>query len=445
MIMLKQFNLLKKIPKFEIRSDSCTILSNLGWLFTDRIIRMGLGLLVGVWVARYLGVQQFGVLNYAIAFVAIFSSFSTLGLDVVVIRSIVREPEKRMQILGTTFWLKLFGGVSALVLAVGCIAIVHHDDQLTISLVAILSSIGIFQVFDTIDLWFQSQVQSKYTVLAKNIAFVIVTLIKIIFIKTKAPLIAFAWLSLGEVGLGAIGLMICYKIKGYSPWLWPLSFPLVKTLLNESWPLILAGISTVIYMRIDQIMIGEMIGNKALGIYSAATRISEIWYFIPIAISSSVNPSIFAAKEKSETLYYQKIENLLRILMLISIVIAIPMSFMSSTLISVLFGNSYAQAGKILAIHIWSSFFVFMGIGISTWFAAEGLIKFELRNTLFGLIINVFLNLFLIPAYAGVGAALATVISQSVATFFVHKTHPKTRKIFDIQVRLLLNLVARDK
>lgn len=435
--MLSKFKL-EKLSLLKSRSGLRAIIANTGWLFADRILRMGVGLIVGVWVARYLGVEQYGTFNYATAFVALFHPVATLGLDSIVIRSIVGEPEKRAQILGTAFRLKLLGGVAWFLLALGSIFVFRHDDNLTISLVAILASVGIFQSFDTIDLWFQSQVQSKYTVLAKNTAFVIASLLKVFLINIQAPLIAFAWVTLAEVCFGAIGLAIGYKVNGYSVRLWRWSFPLAKTLLKESWPLILAGLSIVIYMKIDLIMLGQMIGNSSVGIYSAAARISEIWYFIPMGIVSSVAPTIYAAKKSSETLYYKRIKQLLRLMVLLSSAIAIPMSFLSGTVIAILFGSGYAEAGPILAIHVWSSLFVFMGVATGPWFIAEGLTMFSLRRTLIGAITNVVLNIFLIPPYAGVGAAIATVISQAFASFFSNVSHSKTRKIFFVQLQSLL-------
>lgn len=438
--MLSRLDLKKKLSFLKSSDKLRKIIANTGWLFADRILRMGVGLFVGVWVARYLGVEQFGFFNYATAFVALFSTLSNLGLDAIVVRSIVREPEKRFQILGTAFWLKLFGGIAALVLAVSSIIVVRHDDQLTISLVAILSSVGIFQAFDTIDLWFQSQVQSKYTVIAKNTAFVITALVKVALISFHAPLIAFAWAALGEVSLGAIGLILSYRVRGYSPWLWPWSLPLAKALFKESWPLILAGMSVMIYMKVDQIMLGEMVDNKAVGVYSAAARISEIWYIIPPTIVSSFAPSIYEAKEISESLYYRRIEQLAQILSLVSVFIAIPMSLLSKIIITTLFGNEYAAASPILAIHIWACLFTFLGASASSWYISEGLTILALRRTLMALVINVLLNLFLIPAYAGVGAAIATVISYGVGSVFANATHQKTQKIFQIQIKSLLNL-----
>ncbi|MDF5739019.1 MULTISPECIES: flippase [unclassified Nostoc] len=429
---------IKNLSKFKSRSGLRAIITNTGWLFADRILRMGASLVVGVWVARYLGVQQYGLFNYTLAFVSLFSPIFTLGLDDVVVRHIVRQSSNKEEVLGTTFWLKFLGGIASVLLAVSAMFFLGEHETLKIWLVAILGMAGIFRATDTIEVWFQSQVQSKYTVIAKNTAFLLNSVIKIALILTKAPLIAFAWVTLAEFAMSAIGLLIVYQVKGSSLWLWRWSFSAAKTLMKESLPLIFSGFAILIYMRIDQVMLGQMIGNSEVGIYSAAVRVSEIWYFIPGAIVSSVAPAIYAAKEKSESLYYQRIGNLLSLMTCISLAIALPMSFLSDKIIMVMFGNGYAEAGAILAVHIWTSLFVFMGLATSPWFIAEGLNHVSLGKTLFGAILNIVLNLFLIPKYGGLGAAIATIISQAAATFLCNAFDSRTQKIFKIQVRSLL-------
>ncbi len=436
--MLRKLKIQKKLSILKSRSGLRAIIANTGWLFADRILRMGVGLFVGVWVARYLGVQQFGVFNYANAFVALFISFSTLGLDAITVQSIVRKPENKEQILGTVFWLKMLGGVGCLLLASVSIFILRHDDELSISLVVILASVGIFQSFDTIDLWFQSQVQSKYTVVAKNTAFIIVTLLKIALITMQAPLIAFAWAGLVEVGLGAIGLIFAYKVNGHSIWLWHWSFPLARNLLKDSYPLILSGLAIMIYVKIDQIMLGQMVGDKAVGIYSAATRVSEVWYFIATAIMSSVTPSIYGSKKVSEAIYYRKLEHSLNLLTRFSIIIALTISILAGTIIKITFGSSYNEAEVILRIHIWACVFVFMGVGASPWFIAEGLTHLPFRRTLIGAISNILLNLLLIPKYYGVGAASATIISYAFGSVFANAIDSKSWKIFILQIKSIL-------
>ncbi|BAT53353.1 Polysaccharide biosynthesis protein [Nostoc sp. NIES-3756] len=429
---------LSNLSKLKSRSGLRAIIANTGWLFADRILRMGISLIVGVWIARYLGVQQYGLFNYALAFVTLFTPILTLGLDEVVVRHVVRESSNKEEILGTTFWLKFLGGVASVILALGSTVLLGERNFLKISLVAILAVSGIFRAAEAIELWFQSQVQAKYTVIAKNIAFLLNSLLKVGLILIKAPLLAFAWATLAELAMIAIGLAIAYQIKGNSFWLWRWSSSVAKNLLKESLPLIFSGFAIMIFMKIDQIMIGQMIGDKEVGVYSAAVRVSELWYFIPAAIVSSVAPSIYAAKDNSEGIYYQRIRQLFQLLNCIALAIAVPMTFLSDKVITAMFGSDYAEAGAILAVHIWTSIFVFMGFASSPWFISEGLNHVSLGKTVFGAILNIILNYLLIPQYAGLGAAIATIISQAAAAFFCNAFDRRTQKLFKIQVQSLI-------
>ncbi|MBU7583970.1 MAG: flippase [Nostoc sp. TH1S01] len=428
----------KKLSFFKSRKDLAAIIVNTGWLFADRILRMGGSLIVGVWVARYLGVHNYGLFNYSSAFVALFSPIASLGLDRLVVRSVVNDLSAKDNILGTTFWLKLIGAFLSSLLAIGLALLLNENQPQAFWLVVIFSSASMFQAFDTIDIWFQSQVQSKYTVIGKNTAFFLTILLRITLVITKSPLLSFAWASFAESAIGALGLVVLYNFKHHSLHSWRWKFAVAKSLLRESWPLIFSGLSIVVYMKIDQVMLGQMVGQEAVGVYSAAARMSEVWYFIPTTIVSSSAPAIYAAKKAAnENLYYGRIKKLLRLLTLTSISIAIPMTFLSGKIITVLFGNSYTEAGTILSIHIWASLFVFLGVASGPWFLAEGLSHLSMYRTLAGAITNIVLNIILIPRYSGVGAAIATVISYAVGSCLLNATHPKTKKFFLLQVKSL--------
>ncbi len=435
---MKIENFSKNLLQFKSRSQLRAIIANTGWLFGDRILRMGAGLFVGVWVARYLGKEQFGLFNYVLAFVSLFTPVFTLGLDDVVVRHLVRKSSNSNEILGTTFWLKLLGGITSVLLAVACMFFSGERETFKISLTVILAMAGIFRASDTIELWFQSQVQSKYSVIAKNVAYLLNTFIKIALILTNAPLLAFAWVTLAEFIMSAVGLATIYQVKVSSFRLWKWNYATATRLMKEGLPLIFSGFAIMIFMKIDQVMIGQTIGNTEVGIYSAAVRISEIWYFIPTTIVASVAPSIYAAKEQSESLYYKRIGQLLRLLAGIAIAISIPMTFLSGNIVTVMFGSEFAEAGPILAVHIWTSLFVFMGVATSPWFIAEGLNNVSLGKTLLGAILNVILNFMLIPEYKGLGAAIATIVAQAVAAFLSNGFDKRTQKLFKIQLRSIL-------
>jgi len=411
------------------------IIGNTGWLFADKILRMGVGLFIGAWVARYLGPEQFGTLSYATAFVALFLPFATLGLDGIVVRDLVNEPLNQAKVMGTAFVLRVLGSIFTLCLTVMAIIWIRPDDTLTHWLVIIISIGTIFQAFDIIDLWFQSQVQSKYTVWVKNLAFLLIALVRATLIFGQFPLIAFAWAGLVEIMLGAVGLLMIYGLNGHHISQWRGELARAKQLLRQSWPLVLSGLSVMIYMKIDQIMLGQMIGNDAVGLYSAAIRISEIWYFIPLAIVSSVFPSIIEAKKVSEILYYQRLQKLFNLMTALSVIVAIIMTILSNIIIQILFGEHYAAAGTILAIHIWAAVFVFLGVAQSPWDITEGLTTIALQRTIMGAIINIMLNLVLIPSYQGIGAAIATVVAYAFSAFMLNSVYRKTQPIFLAQAK----------
>jgi polysaccharide transporter, PST family len=416
------------------------ILANTSWLFADRIVRMAVGLLIGIWIARYLGPDQYGVFNYAFAYVALFSAFATLGLDKVVVRDIVRDPSGKHETLGTAFVLKLLGSGLTLALTVGTVGFLRPGDTLTYWMVAIAAGGSIFQAFDAIDFWFQSQIESKYAVLARFAAFVVVASIRVALILVRAPLIAFAFAVLAETALGAVGLIIVYQARGEQIARWRASLTGAKGMLKTSWPLILSGMAIMTYMRIDVVMLGEMVDDRAVGIYAAATRFSELWYFIPMAITSSVFPSIVAAKSIGEAEYVRRLQKLFDLMTGLAVAVAIPMTFLSDFVIRLFYREAYDGAGPILAIHIWAALFVFLGVAQSPWDLTEGLTKLAMKRTMAGAVVNVALNFVLVPLYAGLGAAIATVIAYAVSGCLTNVLDKRTRPIFVLQLKSLFLL-----
>lgn len=396
-----------------------SIISNSGWLFADKLMRMGIGLFVGVWIARYLGPDAFGQLNYVFAFVALFGAISTLGMDGLIIREVVRRPEQKNEILGTAFLLRIFAGSIAFSFAVFAVWWLRPDDRLSILMVAIVAAGLIFQVTDTIDLWFQSQVLVKYSVYARSFAFLVGASIKIWLILTSASLVAFAWVSLGEVVIASLGLLLVYRLLGGRLMQWQFQLSWLKKLLNESWPLLLSALTVMLYIRLDLIMLSEMVGNHEAGIYAAATRVSEIWYFLPTILVASVSPAMIKQRETDLAKYTHSFRKLYFVLVCLAIGIALPLSLLSDQIIGFLYGVQYAPAGDVLAIHLWASLAVFLGVASGQYMLIEHLQRFSFYRTLIGLICNIMLNLMLIPSMGAVGAAIATVISYLVAVFSI--------------------------
>jgi len=414
------------------------VISNTGWLFADQILRMGVGLFVGVWVARYLGPEQYGIYNYAVAFVALFSAFATLGLNGIVVRDIVRDSSCKNDTLGTAFVLKLIGGVATLLVTVAVISLLRPDDSLTRWLVGITAAGLIFQAFDAITLWFQSQVQSKYVVYSKNAAFVAIALVKVALIRIQAPLITFAWASLAETVLSALGLVVAYRVNGHSLMLWRGNLERAQSLLNDSWPLILSSLAIYIQARIDQVMLGEMIGDSEVGQYSAAMRLIEVFGFIPVVIQSSVAPALTKAKAQNEILYYDRLLNLYRLMFILFLITAIPIFVFSNKLVVILLGNEYKAAGVLLSLFSIRLFFANFGVVKGLYIANENLFRYSLATAIAGTLVNVLFNYLLIPNYASAGAIYATIASFFTTTFFVDIFYPKVRKNLNVMLKAIV-------
>jgi len=397
--------------RVEHRPNLQKALTNTGWLFGDKVLRMGVGLLVGVWVARYLGPEQFGLLNYAMAIVALFGAVASLGLNGIVVHDLVKEPETANETLGTTFLLQAVGGLLAFGLAVVAISFARPNDSLAKLVVAVLGFVMVFKSTEVVKYWFESQVKSKYVVWVENGVFLILAVVKVGLILMKAPLMAFVWAAFSEGTMVAAGLLGVYAWRGGVLNAWHIRYGRAKALLKDSWPLILSSMTIMIYMRIDQIMLGQMLGDEAVGIYSAAVRISEVWYFIPMIILPSLFPSIVAAKKQDEVLYRQRIRKSYDLMVLLAFAVAMPMTLLAKPFVLALFGVAYIDSATPLAVLMWSCVFVFFASAWAKGVLAEGRQKVFLLYDLSSVSINIALNLILIPRYGVTGAAVATAVS----------------------------------
>lgn len=417
------------------RPNLVKILDNIGWLFFDKILRMGLGLIVGVWVARYLGPEQFGLFNFATAFVGLFGAIAGLGLQSIVVRDIVRDPSGKEETLGTAAALQFVGGLITYGLILVTICWLRADDALAKVIVAILGSMMLFKTSEVAVYWFESQVLSKFTVWVQNGVFLVFAAIKVMLLLQSAPLVAFAWATMAEALIVALLLLVMLSLRGLRVRQLRLTAARAKSLLADSWPLLISGIAVLIYMKIDQIMLGQMIGDEAVGIYSAAVRISEVWYFVPMVIVASVFPAILEAKKRSEEQYYRRLQRLYDLMVWLSISIALSMTFLSTPIVTLLFGDSYVGAGAVLAVHIWAGIFVFLGVASGQWFLAENRQALSLQRTVLGAIVNVILNIILIRGYGVLGAAWATVVAQLCAALIFDLIQKETRPMFVMKLK----------
>ena len=385
--------------------------ANTSWLLGERILRMGVSLFVGIYVARFLGPEKFGLLSYALGFVMLFVTIASFGLNEILVRELLQEKTQIKELLSTAFFIRVFG-----FLMMGCIIIFAlqftNDDKYTHMMITIITLSIFFQSFNVIDCYFQSQVQSKYVVIVQFIQLLITSLIKIFLIINKATLIWFAIVFLIDQALLAILLLSIFRWKKEWFSVFSVRWELVTQLFTNAWPLIFSGMMVSIYMKIDLIMIKEMLDTKAVGIYAAAVKLCEVLYFLPVVVMSSLFPAIVEARKKDLIVYRKQVYRIYEIMIGATAIVAIITTFLADWFVYILYGSIYQEAATILQIYIWAFVFVSLGVVSSKYLVAENLEIYAMYRSILGAIINITLNWYLIPIYGIKGAAFATLITQ---------------------------------
>lgn len=397
---------------------------NTSWMFFGRVFTLIFSFFIGVYVARYLEPANYGILNYVMSFVLIFSFIPSFGIDAILGKELVKHPEKKDQYLGTGFIIKIVSGIFSIIVISVVSLIVNKDVNLNL-LVFVFSLTYVFQAFNVIETWFSSQVRSKNGVLAQMFATICCSVLKLVFVILHFNIYWILTAFMLESFFLAIGLAYAFKKNkhAFSGWKFDKSF--FVYLLKVSWPLMLSALSGVIFLRIDQVMLKFYLGAESVGLYSAAAKLSEVMYFVPGLLVASLFPAIVNAKTVSNSLFENRLKKLYLMMFAISFLISVVIYLVSDYLILALFGQAYVQSSAVLKIYIWSLIPIFLGNVVNYYLIVENYTKIALFISAGSAIINVLLNLFLIPHYGMIGAAWATfyaALSMVIFPVFFKKT-----------------------
>lgn len=377
---------------------------------------MGVGLFIGVWLARYLGPERYGIYSYAIAFTFMFSPIRSLGLERIAVRELVKRPGDAGSIMANSMLPMLIGGVAAFAAAGIAVDVIRPGDATVRSLVLAVAAGMIFQSFDVVDYYNQSRVESRFTVLPKGAVFLVASASKAGLILAGASVVAFGWVYGAELLFAAGALTIVYLMRQDTPDLgqWRTSKRQVMDLLADGWPLMISSVFIVINMRIDQVMMGSMLGDRQVGIYSVAVRLTELWYFIPIILQSTLMPSIVRAGEVSRALLNRRMHNFYRLMAVLAYVVIVPMWLLADRVVLLLFGEVYVEAVPMLRWLLITVLFVNLGLARTAFLTTMNWTRFHMVTSVFGALINIALNLILIPIYGGMGAVVASLVAYWV-------------------------------
>lgn len=421
--------MIKSIKELFKNAEFVKYFYNTGWLFTERMLKTIVSIIVSIFFIRYLGPENYGILSFAQSYVMLFIPLISLGMDSILVRDLVNSNEKRDEILGTSFILKITGGF-ALIIVVLISVFVMENDQIT-NIIMVIIALGLFfQTFNVIDIYFQSKVQSKFIAVANIIALSATNALIIILIILEAELIFFAIVVSSSNILSSLGYLFFYYYKGLDIRKWRYNVEIAKGLLKDSWPLILSSIAITVHIHIDRVMIGDFLTKTDVGIYSVPSNIVIYLSFIPVIITNSLFPAVIESKKSGEKTYLSRLQKLLDMLIWMGVSIGIVFSVFSYDIIHLLYGKEFIASSIILSILIWEKAFTFFSIAASKYIIIENITKINLYRTLIGVSLNIILNLILIPAFGSLGAAIASILSVTTQSWIALLLFKETRGVF---------------
>lgn len=408
-------------------------LKNSGWMFSSKIVSLILSFIVTTYIARYLGPYNYGQLSYAISFVGIFSFLSSLGIDSVLYRELITYKDSRNEYIGTALVLKLCAGTFA-ALSTCVAAYLSNTTGVGLLIVGIISLTFIFNSFNIIAYEFQADVDGKITSLIGILVTFLLSFLKIGVIFFEKGIIYLSFVLLLE-SIFYAAAYIYFRIKKYgsiTSWIYTRSTAV--SLLHDSWPMMFTAAFSVIYARIDQVFIKALINVESVGLYDAAVRLSEVWYFIPNILLSSLFPAIINVRQDNSIAYFKRQKYLLLGMLVLSVTISICVTLFAKQITYIVYGPSFIFSYIVLQVYIWSLVGTFVNHTISHFLIAENFRKMIFSSSMIGMIANIILNIILIPSYGIVGAAIATVCSYALGPISLYMY-----KDFRIKMRLLIS------
>lgn len=412
---------------------------NILWIFGDKGASLSITFLTTVVVARYLGPSDYGTLAYAISLGTLFAVAGHMGLSGLVVRELVRHPDRSEETLGTCLSLKFIGMLAGFLLLLIYATITEWEDTTKLAMILIIGSAMLFNCFDVIDYWFQSKVKARYITISRVAGIASASIFKILLCFTGVSLLYFSIGNLIQSAVIAALFITIYKATtAHSITTWKFNKERAKKLLSEGWLIYAGSIFAVVNLKADQIMLEAISGSNDVGIYAVAAQLSEAIYFIPIAIVGTLFPKLISIHQNKKE-FEANLQRLFDLLFTIAILIAAIFTFAAPLIISFFFGAAYSESSGILQIHIWACIFIFLRAAFSKWIIIEGALIFSLVTQGLGALANIVSNLYLIPKFGGEGAAYATLFSYAASSYISLALYKKTRPIFFMMTKAYLS------
>ncbi len=411
---------------------SSSVLTGASWYLLEKSTRLIGAFLIGAWVARYLGPENYGVLAYALALVALLGFLGSWGIESLIVRDLVHENYDQRQIISTYFFIRLAGAFFVPLLAIGYLVVTHPDDQLLLVIVLICSGSVILGAFDAVDCWLQARQKAKVTSSIRLFGFIAGAVFKCLMIISEANIIWFATALIVESGVMAALYFKLLRHYDLAPSFQCWSFVEFKRILFDGKMMALSALTVTIYSKVDVLVIGTIFPKEVLAPYTIAASMSAAWGMVGMSLVQAWAPRISSAMTIGQNEYIQVLRQMIFFMLVISIVGSIFLYNLSDFIFEILLGKEYAAGIPIFKVLIWASIFVFSGIATSQIIINENIYWVSLFRTFVGMISSL---LFIIPISSNhgvIGVAWLVVFSSAAATLSIIISSSARKTLWDV-------------
>lgn len=399
---------------------------NMRWLVSGRILQMAIALVINMITARYLGVNNYGIINYVASYISFFTPICSLGLESIIIKELVDKPNRQGETIGTAMGMRIISSVFSMVAIMLFLFFIDKGNQVMLGVAFLQSMILIFNTADLFEFWYQSRLESKVSVTVRTIGYLITAVYKIAILVFQKSIYWFAFTNTVDMIIAFVLLQLVYKKSGGQKL--GFNFKSGKKMLKISYNFIISGLMVAVYAQMDKIMLGQMLDTYTVGLYSVGIYICTLWNFIPEAMIASLRPGIMEAKKHNKDSYEKKLKQMYALIIWVSILYAVGVCLFSKYIILILYGKDYLGARIPLMIAVWYCGFSLTGSAREVWIICEGHQKYSKWFALIGALTNLILNYLLIPRIGMVGAAIATLVTQIMTGFIVTLLFKDTRE-----------------
>ena len=421
---------------FKGQGNKEIVAKNIAWAVFGKVVNMLGVLFVGILIARHLGPEDYGLMNYVISYVTIFTILATFGLNNIEIRELSYNTNAKEKILGTCFCVRFIFALFSYLLVL--VIVIITEAEFNTSILIMLYALTLFSTcFEVIRNYFYSILKNEYVVKSEITRTIIGSVIKIILLIFNSSLIFFVIAIILDTFLVASGYCIAYKKTEGSFKLWTFDKKIVPYYLKQAFPLVLSGAAVVVYERIDQVMIGNMLNHSEVGYFATAGKFLDLVLFLPMIISQTITPLLVQSKARSEKDYYEKAKIYMSSVVWISIVLSFGLTICSYWLISLTFGEDYLSAIPVLQILAWKTVGIALSSSGGQLIIIEKIQKWAVIRNIVGCIVCIILNYLFIPKWGIVGSAAVTIITVFVSGCFANLLIPSYHHIFKLEINAI--------